>query len=78
MQDGRPVWFHTLGAGAPDIIGAMRRGCAWLAIEVKRPGAKPRPEQLDWLRTVADAGGCAGWVTCVEDAEVIVSEWVRG
>lgn len=77
MQDGRPIWFHTLGAGAPDIIGAMRRGCAWLAIEVKRPGAKPRPEQLDWLRGVADAGGCAGWVTSVEDAEAIVREWLN-
>jgi len=77
MDDGRPIWFHTLGSGAPDIIGAMRRGCAWLAIEVKRPGAKPRPEQLDWLRTVADAGGCAGWVTCVEDAQGIVGEWLR-
>lgn len=78
MQDGRPIWFHTLGAGAPDIVGAMKRGCAWLAIEVKRPGAKPRPEQVAWLQEITDAGGCAGWVDCVEDAERILREWVTG
>lgn len=77
MQDGRPIWFHTLGNGAPDIVGAMRKGCAWLAIEVKRPGAKPRPEQVAWLQEIADAGGCAGWVDCVEDAARIVGEWVN-
>jgi hypothetical protein len=77
MDDGRPIWFHGLGNGAPDIVGMMRRHCSFLAIEVKRPGAKPRPEQIDWLRTVADAGGCAGWVTCVEDAQRIVGEWLR-
>ena len=75
MQDGRPIMFHTLGNGAPDILGCMRRGAAMLAIEVKRPGGKPRPEQLAWLQTVGDAGGCAGWVTCVQDAERIVGEW---
>lgn len=78
LQDGRPIWFHTLGNGASDIVGAMKRGCAWLAIEVKRPGAKPRPEQVAWLQEIADAGGCAGWVDCVEDAERILREWVTG
>lgn len=76
LQDGRPIWFHTLGTGAPDIIGAMKRGCAWLAIEVKRPGSKPRPDQVAWLQAIADAGGCAGWVDCVEDAQRIVGEWM--
>lgn len=76
MQDGRPIWFHTLGNGAPDIIGAMRHNCAWLAIEVKRPGMKPRPEQLMWLEAITFAGGCAGWVDCVEDAKRILREWV--
>lgn len=78
LQDGRPIWFHTLGNGAPDIVGAMRKGCAWLAIEVKRPGSKPRPEQVAWLQAISDAGGCAGWVDCVEDAERILREWVTG
>lgn len=73
---GRPIHFHTLGNGAPDIIGCMKRGAALLAIEVKRPGAKPRPEQLAWLQSVRDAGACAGWVTSVEDAQRIIAEWV--
>ena len=76
MQDGRPIRFHTLGRGAPDIIGAMRLHCAWLAIEIKRPGTKPTEDQLAWLEGVRHAGGCAGWTSSIEGAQAILDAWL--
>lgn len=46
----------------------------FLAIEVKRPGEKPRPEQLAFLNRVRNMGGVAGWCSSVAGAVAIVHE----
>lgn len=53
---GRLVQFGMTGAS--DIIGCLPDG-RFLAIEVKRKGEKPTPEQLAFLSRVAQAGGVA-------------------
>lgn len=73
---GRPIWAHSLGRGAPDIIGCMVRGAAWIAIECKRPGERLREEQAAFLSTVRQTGGCAGLASSIEDAAEIISAWL--
>jgi hypothetical protein len=55
-RDGRYIPSHTRGVS--DIIGVLPGG-RFLAIEVKRPGGKPTPEQLDFIDRVNEAGGLA-------------------
>lgn len=44
-------------AGFPDLIlPAARRGYIGLAIEMKRPGEKPRANQTDWHIRLTDEG----------------------
>jgi len=73
---GRPIWAHTLGRGAPDIIGCMVRGAAWLAIECKRPGERLREDQAAFLSAVRQNGGCAGLATSIDDAEILIRDWL--
>ena len=78
---GRWVTFG-LCEGSADLVGFLRChvqpipwrgvGCSvarFVALEVKQPGKKARPEQEAWLRLVRDAGGIAGVVTSVDEAE---------
>lgn len=44
--------------GISDIIGCTKDG-KFLAIEVKRPGGKPSPNQVDFLQRVRQNGGIA-------------------
>lgn len=48
--DGKPYTVpYGLGVGSPDLVGLLSGtdGIArWFAIEVKRPGEEPRPEQV--------------------------------
>ena len=63
--------------GLPDILawrsrvfpGALHLGpiAQWLAVEVKRSGAKPRPEQVAFLDLLRRAGGIAVVASSVED-----------
>lgn len=71
--NGQFVRFNQI-AGCSDIIGQMRSG-AFLAIEVKRPGAKPTEPQMLFLRMVQQHGGCAGWCDSVEACEAVIREW---
>jgi hypothetical protein len=62
------------------VAPAVRRIARFLALEVKRPGEKPRPEQAAWLRVVQQAGGVAAVVTNVAEAERVIEEarrWER-
>jgi hypothetical protein len=45
-----------LGKGFPDLLLARPRDCRLLAIELKRDGAKPTPEQLNVLEILAASG----------------------
>lgn len=52
--------------GVSDIICPLRtrRGCLFLAIEIKRPGDRLRKAQKEWLQSVTS---CGGYVIIVED-----------
>jgi hypothetical protein len=54
--DGRFVRFGF--PGCPDILGQMKDG-RLLAVEVKSPKGKPRPEQSEFIDKVRRAGGVA-------------------
>ena len=62
---GRMVRYG-LYPGSSDIIGIMPDG-RFLAIEVKKPGKKPTPEQLNFIEAIRRHGGIAGVVHGVED-----------
>ena len=66
--DGRAMKMGERGDS--DIIGMLFDG-RFLAIEVKRPGEVPTPEQHAFLNMVNDNGGVAFIATSVED----VQEW---
>lgn len=54
--EGRFVRFGWRGAA--DIVGQLVTG-QFLAVEVKGPDGRLRPEQREFLRMVRDNGGCA-------------------
>ncbi len=60
---GRPVRFGE--QGWPDLL-AIKAGHATF-IEVKRPGEKPRPEQLEMHAELRHYGATVIVATCVED-----------
>ena len=62
---GRMVRYG-LYPGSSDIIGIMPDG-RFLAIEVKKPGKKPTPEQLNFIEAIRRHGGGAGVAHGVED-----------
>ena len=83
---GRLVTFGLCN-GSADLVGVLRchvhpipfRGvpCSvgrFIALEVKRPGEKARPEQEAWLALVRSMGGVAGVVTSVDEAEALLMD----
>lgn len=58
-------------AGFPDVIAVHRETGHMVAIECKRPGEKPRPNQVDWLATLAAAGADTYVMTVENEAEVM-------
>ena len=57
--------------GCADILGVLPGG-RFLALEVKRPGHPPTPEQYAFLRSIERAGGLAAVVTSLEDAMAVL------
>ena len=68
-KDGRPV---RVGApGMSDLQGHTPSGqCFYL--EVKKPGQKPRKNQIEFLEAMRSTGAIAGWADSVENALKIV------
>lgn len=63
--------------GISDILGILPGG-KFLAIEVKRPGGKPTPAQLEFIKNINDNGGLAFWTDSLDDVmEVIEKELKR-
>src|SRR5262249_53998328 len=54
----RFVRFSTM-PGLSDILGVLRPAGRLLAVEVKRPGQKPTPEQAAFLDLIRACGGLA-------------------
>lgn len=67
FSDGsRSQWIRFAWRGAPDVIGQLTDG-RLLAIEVKAPSGRVRPEQQAFLDTVRKWGGCAFVARSVDD-----------
>ena len=69
-QELRPV--GVLGVQVTTIIGARITLGLFVALEVKRPGEKADPHQLEWLASVRKVGGFACVVTSVEEARAAI------
>ena len=67
----RYVQFHSV-PGQSDLMG-MLKGGRLLAIEIKRPGARPTEQQAAFLARVATGGGLAGVATGVADALALLA-----
>ena len=57
-----------LGKGSPDVVVILRPSGRFVGLEIKRPGQKPKAEQVAWGEEVAAHGACYAVVTCVADA----------
>jgi hypothetical protein len=62
-------YIPTHTRGVSDIIGCIPKTGRFLAIEVKRPGGKPTPEQQQFIDTINAAGGLAFVARSVEEVE---------
>lgn len=75
--DGSSV-AYGLAEGAADLVGLVevrvlpsmvgRKLGVFVGLEVKRPGEKPRPDQLQWLACVRRFGGLGFWA---DDARIV-------
>jgi len=71
-ESGRWVQFGVPPKGGSDLIGWMPGG-RFVAVEVKVGRDKLSDEQAAFLAAVTKAGGVAGVVRTVEDAEALLS-----
>lgn len=75
------VWHRTdlpttCRVGTPDFYGHVRAGFSGMpwAMEVKRTGCKPTPEQLGELRRIELAGGRTAVVHSLASAKTFIAE----
>jgi len=68
-EPGQPRRFIRYAfKGCADILGQLTDG-RFLAVECKRKGEHPTPEQAAFLAKVANNGGVSFVARCVEDAK---------
>ena len=76
MQEGdRFIRFSA--PGQSDLWGVDRMGRHW-EIECKRPGNKPTPKQLEWLKAMSDRGCVAYWADSASIAERVAEAVLQG
>ena len=71
FKTSQGTWVTAgLPAGSSDLIGIIKKKGVgvFVALEVKTPGNKARPDQQAFLNVIRDLGGIAGVVTSVEEA----------
>lgn len=77
LADGR--WLSSgLAPGSADLIGWQtveitpdmvgKKLACFASLEIKRPGGRVSPEQLNWRKRVEEAGGKAAIIHSVEEA----------
>jgi hypothetical protein len=75
VSRGKRRFFRFAGAcGVSDILGLLRPAGRFLAIEVKRPGGRPTPEQQVFLETVQANGGLALCVHSLDELQAALSQ----
>lgn len=57
-----------LAVGSADLVGILAPSGRFVALEVKTPTGRVRPEQSTWLALVRSRGGFAAVVRSVDDA----------
>lgn len=65
FSQSRQTYIPSRQKGISDILACYKG--YFIAIEVKRKGAKPTPEQLGFLDEVRRAGGFAIWTDNLDD-----------
>lgn len=71
-DEGRTRYIPFAFVGCSDILGQLKDG-RFLAVEVKRPGNGPTPEQTAFLETVCRHNGVGFVARSVDDAQ----SWLR-
>lgn len=71
LHDGSGRWRRGPTRGISDILGILPGG-RFLAIEVKRPGEKPTPQQEAFLEAVNQSGGLGIVATSIDDVEKLI------
>lgn len=66
--NGASQWLRFGFPGAPDVMAQTTDG-RFVALEVKRPSGRVRPEQAEFLAKVERHGGIAAVVRSVEDVD---------
>lgn len=75
-EGGRFIRFAS--PGQADLYGwDIRSGRHW-EIEVKRPGNRPTPRQLEWLKECTRLGAVAYWADSVNIAERVAMAILDG
>ena len=87
-ESKRPVQYGVGGTGGADLLGWLTMNVELyghmmciariVALEVKRPGGRVRPEQVDFINNVRAAGGFAAIVHSVEEARAAIERARRG
>ena len=78
FEDDYGHWVQFADAGQADTYGwDVRTGRHW-EIEWKRPGNRPTPAQLDWLRECTRLGAVAFWCDSVAIAERVAAAILKG
>lgn len=65
-KDGYYIKYGVCNPGGSDLIGWSKEGL-FVALEIKTPTGRAKPEQLNFINQVKKAGGIAGICTCPED-----------
>ena len=68
VNAGRRGTINLAPTGTPDIIG-YRKGGQFFAIEVKLPGNKPTPAQVEFLERAVSYGATAFIASSLEDVQ---------
>lgn len=65
---------YGLGVGSADLVGILTVGpvAVWIALEVKAPRGRVRPEQAVWIEAAQRRGVCAAVVRSVDEARAVV------
>jgi len=63
--------------GNPDLtLAVSKKGFGALYLELKKPGEKPRPEQIKQMERLKNAGNFVQWADNAEDAARIIIEYL--